>query len=175
MGRVPQSARESVTPASDRELFAALYTDAYPRLVGQLYVFCGNRADAEEVVQHAFEKAWVRWTRVRRLESPESWVRRVSLNLAVSRWRHERRREAPESTNSDSINCDESQLADRVSLRMAVQNLPPDQRRAVILFYVVGLKTDEIAREMRVPLGTVKSWLSRARGSLARELRDHDL
>jgi RNA polymerase sigma-70 factor, ECF subfamily len=176
MGGAPRRATVLMgPPGSDRELFIALYADAYSRLVGQLYVFTGNRADAEEVVQQGFERAWLRWKRVRRMENPEGWVRRVSLNLAVSRWRHERHRETHGSTQSDFADSAESDIANRTSLSAALQKMRPDQRRAVVLFYVVGMKTDEIAKDMQVPLGTVKSWLSRARRSLGRELRDDEL
>ena len=52
MGGAPRRATVLMgPPGSDRELFIALYADAYSRLVGQLYVFTGNRADAEEIVQ----------------------------------------------------------------------------------------------------------------------------
>ena len=56
----------------------------------------------------------------------------------------------------------------------AVCALPPERRVAVALFYYEGLRVDEIARLLRVPQGTVKSRLSRARAQLKEMLQDQE-
>jgi RNA polymerase sigma-70 factor (ECF subfamily) len=57
-----------------------------------------------------------------------------------------------------------------VALAAALATLPPTQRRAVIMHYLAGLSVAEVAEEENVPVGTVKSWLSRARTALAARL-----
>jgi RNA polymerase sigma-70 factor (ECF subfamily) len=61
---------------------------------------------------------------------------------------------------------------DRVALETALATLPANQRRAVVLFYLAGLPVAEIAELCRVREGAVRTWLYRARLTLARHLTD---
>src|SRR5215217_1401751 len=63
------------------EEFSAFYAATYQRLLGQLVLLCGDRAEAEDALQEAFARAAVRWPRLRSYQAPEAWVRRVALNL----------------------------------------------------------------------------------------------
>ena len=63
--------------------FAAVYAGSYRRLLGQLFAVTGDLAEAENVLQEAYARAFVRWSRVGAYELPEAWVRRVALNLAA--------------------------------------------------------------------------------------------
>ena len=74
------------------EDFDSFYAAAFARLVGQLAVVTGDQQEAEDVVQEAMARAASRWPRLRSYETPEAWVRRVALNLAVSSHRRARRR-----------------------------------------------------------------------------------
>ena len=66
-----------------------VYDASYRRLVGQLYGVRGDLAEAEDVVQEAFERAVAQGRRFDRLDNPEAWLRTVAVNLA--RTRHRRR------------------------------------------------------------------------------------
>ena len=72
------------------EEFSAFYAATYQRLLGQLVLLCGDRAEAEDALQEAFARAAVRWHRLRSYEAPEAWVRRVALNLTRMAARHGR-------------------------------------------------------------------------------------
>src|SRR5215216_7380245 len=63
------------------EEFSAFYAATYQRLLGQLVLLCGDRAEAEDALQEAFARAAVRWPRLRSYQAPEAWVRRLALNL----------------------------------------------------------------------------------------------
>ena len=56
----------------------------------------------------------------------------------------------------------------------ALRKLPVQQRHAVVLYHLVDLPVDQIADEMGVAVGTVKSWLHRGRAALAAQLQDTD-
>ena len=71
--------------------FDALYRSCRDRLVTQLVALTGDRAEALDLVQEAFVRAWMRWDRISNYEDPEGWLRRVAYNLAVGRWRRSRR------------------------------------------------------------------------------------
>jgi RNA polymerase sigma-70 factor (ECF subfamily) len=129
----------------------------------------GDRAEAEDSVQEAYARAWQRWERLRGYGDPEAWVRTVAYRIAVSSWRkafsraRAHRRHGPAE---DLPGLEPNQTA----LTQALAQLNADQRRALVLHHVVGLSVAEISAEAGAPEGTVKSWLSRGRRSLAEQL-----
>jgi RNA polymerase sigma-70 factor, ECF subfamily len=147
--------------------FTDLYASSFARLVGQVAVVTADRAAAEDAVQEAFGRLWKKWESVSEYESPEAWVRRVAINVAISRWRRLRRFQP--LGDKDDVDREDDPLT-RHEMQTALQTLPVRQRHALLLHYVVGLPVDEVAREMGAPSGTVKSWLSRGRNGLQRSL-----
>ncbi len=153
--------------------FDDLYAAHYADLTVQLYAYFGDRQEAQDVVQEAFCRALTRWPAVSNYDDPVAWVRRVAWNLALSKWRRARtalsflRRQRPAEEHVAGP------TPERVALMAALATLPPTQRRAVVLHYLADLSIAEIAEREGVAAGTVKSWLHRARGALATQLR-HD-
>jgi RNA polymerase sigma-70 factor (ECF subfamily) len=152
----------------DEEEFDALYRRLSPRLMGQAYSMTGSRTAAEDLIEAAIGRAWVRWGEVRRLQNPEAWIRRVMLNQAISDWR---KRSRPNLADRTAQVGDESDV-DAIWLADALRALPRNHCRAIVLHDAAGLTVPEIARELHVPAGTVKSWLSRGRATLAVLLTD---
>ena len=74
-------------PAGGRPDFEDFYAAAAARIVRHALALTADMAEAEDVAQEAFARAWQRWPSVSRCDSPEAWVRRVATNLAISRWR----------------------------------------------------------------------------------------
>jgi RNA polymerase sigma-70 factor, ECF subfamily len=74
------------------EEFDGFYAASYRRLLKQLVAVTGDLAGAEDALQEAYARASVRWQRLVAYDSPEAWVRRVAMNLAVSAARRGRRR-----------------------------------------------------------------------------------
>jgi RNA polymerase sigma-70 factor (ECF subfamily) len=163
---------EGVWMRSEAE-FAALYQARFADLASQLYAYLGDRAEAQDVVQEAFVRAWQRWAKIGDYDDPVAWVRRVAWNLATSR---HRRIAVVRRFVSRSRPPDHQPAAnpDRVALVMALRQLPEKQRRALVLHYLADLSVAEIARDIGAAEGTVKSWLHRGRAELARQLSDGD-
>ena len=156
---------------ADAEEFDAFYADTSRRVLGTVWALTGSQAEAEDAVAEAYARAWQRWRHVRDCDSPEAWVRRVASRIAVSAWRKAvnrigaHRRAAPD--------LDLAGLGpDRVALVHALRRIPADQRRAIVLHYLVSLSVTEIAEEVRAPEGTVKARLHRGRRALAVQLGD---
>ena len=84
--------RRPGAPARRRpdEEFDAFYEATSPSLLGQLYAFCGDLAEAEDCLQEAYVRTWQRWRRVSRYDNPAGFVRTVAWRLAVSRWHRAR-------------------------------------------------------------------------------------
>ncbi|MGL5816105.1 MAG: SigE family RNA polymerase sigma factor [Phycicoccus sp.] len=151
------------------EDFDALYARGAARLVGQVHAMCGNLAEAQDVVQEAFERAWQHRDRIDVHHSPEAWVRTTAMRLAVSRWRRQRnallawRRAGLEHASPPGEPFDPH-------LSAALLALPAAQREAVVLHHVADLSVQQIAADLGVPVGTVKARLSRGRAALASAL-----
>jgi RNA polymerase sigma-70 factor (ECF subfamily) len=139
-----------------------------PRLMGQAYVLSGEAGGAQDLVQESFMRAWQRWDEVRAMEHPEAWVRRVLYNLAVSGWRRSRRL-VPLSGIEPSVN---GPHPDAIALAAALRTLPRRQAQAIVLHDAAGLSAPEVALELGVPEGTVRSWLSRGRAVLASRMSE---
>jgi RNA polymerase sigma-70 factor (ECF subfamily) len=155
-----------VTDARD---FAEFYSAHFAALTAQLYYHTGDLAEAQDVVQDAFCRAYDRWSVVSGYDEPVAWVRRVAWNLATSRWRRLRR--GVELAVREHARTDlPGPGPDRVLLAGALRTLSARHRQAVILHYLEDLPVEEVARLMGVAEGTVKSWLHRARAALARQL-----
>lgn len=155
----------------DEAAFDALYAASFRRLVGQVYAMCGNLTEAQDCVQEAFVRAWDRRRTLDADQSPEAWVRTVAYRLAVSRWRRARLALRPPDRASAPAAPAEPDVA-RVALARALAQLPANQRRALVLYHLADLPVGEVARELGVPAGTVKAWLSRGRATLATLLSD---
>lgn len=92
----------------------------------------------------------------------------MAWNLATSRWR--RLRTAQAWLHRQREEYVPGPGPDRVALTAALAELPPHQRRAVVLHYLADLSVAQIAAQEDVPEGTVKSWLYRGRTALAAKL-----
>jgi len=150
-----------------------LYSASYRRLVVQIFAICGDLPEAEDVVQEAFVVAVRRPREFAEVVNPEAWLRGIALNRLRSRWRHlavVRRYQAavPGPQTPPEV------TADHVALIAALGRLDPDQREVVVLHHLADLEVTEIAEQVGIPVGTVKSRLARARARLAGLLDDSE-
>ncbi len=159
----------------DSEEFDALYRDSFGSLVSQVYAMCGNRTEAQDCVQEAFIRAWAQRHKLDRASSPQAWIRTTAYRIAVSRWRRYRlARRAPDRALQEPGDHAGPDVTG-VALARALQRLPVEQRRAIVLHHLADLSVADVAREVGAPVGTVKARLSRGRAALAVLLSDHDI
>jgi RNA polymerase sigma-70 factor (sigma-E family) len=147
--------------------FDSFYRASRLRLLGFVYVLTGNLAEAQDAVQEAFIRAWQRWSSIREYSDPESWVRVTAARIAVSRWRQVRSRARAYVRHGPSLPVPEPGT-DTIEVVHALRRLPEEQRVTLALYYLMGLPVADVARELGVPIGTVKARLSRGRAALAR-------
>jgi RNA polymerase sigma-70 factor (ECF subfamily) len=156
---------------NEQTWFAELYDRCYERLVLTAYAMTNDLGAAEEITQEAFALAYGRARRVSRTDSPEAWLRTVVVNLARRRYRRKatldrilrRQRAEPPPPPEPPV--------EHLDLHAAIRTLGPEHRVVVVLHYLADLPVDEVASVLGVPVGTVKSRLSRARTALAERLR----
>jgi RNA polymerase sigma-70 factor (ECF subfamily) len=152
--------------------FAAFYASSYRRLLGQLFAVTGDLAEAENLLQEAYARAYVRWSRVGGYELPEAWVRRVALNLAAMADRSLRRRARALLRLGPPPHVPVLS-PEAIDVYDALRALPAGQRQVIVLHHLVGLPVEQVAQELRLAPGTVKSRLARGRAAMARIL-DHE-
>jgi RNA polymerase sigma factor (sigma-70 family) len=179
-----------------RRWFAAQIERLTDRLYGTALRLTRNTEDAEDLVAETVVKAWARLGELRDRQAFPGWLLRILNNTFVSEWRH--RRASPEVTlcaeeegGADEPfslfeklhqpfllwwgNPEESLIAGllREDLDRALDALPDAYRVAVVLVDVQGYSYPEAAEVLGVPVGTVRSRLSRARSQLQRALWRH--
>jgi len=128
----------------------------------------GNRAEAEDLLQGAYERAYRHWARICRRSEPERYVRQALVNASVDRWRRSRRRpEVPLVTDlvAGTADCADA-LEDRDLLLRGLAGLPPRQRAVLVLRYFEDLSEIQIAAELGCTVGTVKSQAARGLSKL---------
>jgi RNA polymerase sigma-70 factor, ECF subfamily len=147
--------------------FDAVFRDSLPGVVHTVWLIVGDEEVARELAHDAFVAALQRWPKVRRLDNPGAWVRRVAVNRAIddrrrgARWRLVGRAPAAQPPSLDRS------VDEPVDVHRALLRLPPAQRAAVVLHYLHDLPVAEVAATLGVTPGTVKTHLHRARASLA--------
>lgn len=160
----------------DQEAFRSIVEKYERRLIGLVWGLVGDRADAEDVAQDAFLRAFRGLGSFRGQSSFRTWLFQIALNAARSfRQGRERRVEAggvgpvdPET--AAAAGSLEQGLIARDRLRRALEELPAEQREAVLLRDVEGFDYREIAELLGVPIGTVESRIFRGRARLKQAL-----
>ncbi|MBF0689453.1 MAG: SigE family RNA polymerase sigma factor [Cellulomonas sp.] len=157
------------------EEFAAFMAAAVPSLGRTAWLLCGDTHQADELVQQALVRTYLAWDRAREGE-PLAYARRVLANQRVSTWRRRRREVllAPPQLPDRGVDDGQDVHADRDQLVRALALLTVRQRRVVVLRHLEGLSEKEVAADLGVSLGTVKSTASRALRQLRDAMNDHD-
>ena len=160
----------------DDDAIRAVYDLSYRRLVTQMVALCGNRAEAEDVVQESFLTAMTHRGDFALAGNKEAWLRTVALNVLRHRWRRARvaGHLLPKLRAELSIDLGPHAPEDHVAIVYALSQLSTQVRVTVVLHYIADLSVAQVARELSVPEGTVKARLARARAQMAGYLSDRE-
>ncbi len=173
-----------MTDAQQFEAFMRNYQDMVYSTAMRLLA---NSAEAEDISQEVFLKAYERFSELRESRTAGGWLKTVATNLSLnhlsryrSRWRFFSEMFSPRSDSeqpevefaaAESV-AEEVASADRRTLvEQALQKLPPAQRVPLVLYHLEDLSYEEIAGKLGVSLGKVKTDIFRGREALRRKLR----
>lgn len=145
--------------------FREFVVSAHPRLLAFAELVTADPGRAEDLLQEAYLAAYAAWPRIHD-QAPEAYIRRCIVNGRISWWRrrgsHERPTESID-TLAPQVTADATpQVDDRLQLLAALRRLTDRERGVIALRYFVGLSEAEIAAEVGISAGTVKSTSARA-------------
>ena len=176
--------------AGDMAAYNVMVIRHYDRIFSRVLQLLNNKQDAEEVTQDAFIRAHRGLENFRGDASFSTWLYQIATNLAHNRYWYWFRRKRDQSISLDQPQCEDGSLTlenvmpcadenpaeavvtqefvDRVSACM--QYLNDKHKEVLILRNVKNLTYDEIAQQLEISVGTVKSRIARARESLRSHL-----
>jgi RNA polymerase sigma-70 factor (ECF subfamily) len=173
-----------MTDAQEFEAFMRNYQDMVFSTAMRLLA---NAAEAEDVAQEVFLKAYERFGELRQNRTAGGWLKTVATNLSLnhltryrSRWsffsemlaaRGEGEESEVEFAASDDVASQVAVTDRRELVEQALRTLPPPQRVPLVLYHLEGLQYEEIAAKLGISLGKVKTDIFRGRESLRRKLR----
>jgi RNA polymerase sigma-70 factor (sigma-E family) len=161
-----------VDPIAEDE-FREFVVARTPALLGIAYALTGDRGLAEDLLQVALLKTYRHWSRVRRFEHADAYVRRVMANQRISWWRRRRVAESDRPV-PDRAGRDQPGPEERDELWRALQQLPPRTRAVLVLRYWEDLSEADTAGILGCSVGSVKSQASRGLDRLRAVLADSD-
>jgi RNA polymerase sigma-70 factor (sigma-E family) len=156
---------------ADFDNFVAAHVDD---LLRTAYLIVWDEGEAEDLVQECLLKVARRWPRVRRMEQPQAYARRILVNLALdgARRRAQRRRELEAGDATSLWAVDPLQaLETRAELLQALAQLHERQRAVLVLRYFNDLTEAQVADVLGCSPGTVKSSASRGLARLREALQ----
>jgi RNA polymerase sigma-70 factor (ECF subfamily) len=152
------------------QTFAARLIAQLPGLRRYAMALCGNRELVDDLVQDAIERALSRAPRSPEPERLGAWLRTVVHNLLVDELRRRRRRgvrvDLADMENDLALSTTPADHLASRDVSRAMANLSIEHRQILLLIGVEQLSYQEVAEELRVPLGTVMSRVARARAAL---------
>ena len=185
MNALPEKELVQRAQSGDRDAFGRLYETHKQKVYAICLRITREKMEAEDCTQEAFMQCFLRIATFRGESSLSTWLYRLTVNVVLMRLRAKKIRpvsldtggtleDTRESTLMNACPTEDLHLAgavDRITLRRALQELPPGYRRVFLLHDVEGKAHSEIARQLGCSIGNSKSQLHQARVRLRRFLR----
>ena len=152
----------------DQTAFSQLAKHFSPRLFAHAYRLLGHREEAKDAMQ----EAWIEITRglpkLREDSAFMAWAYRITSRRCA--------RQIDRNVKARAVEADmpEPAFEETLSVRAAIDRLKPVQAATIRLFYIEEMSLREVALAMDVPVGTVKSRLSKARNELKSHLKGYE-
>ncbi len=171
LANVAEAAVIALAAAGDDAAFSELVRRRQSSLRQLLRRLCRDASLADDLAQQAFLSAW---RSLPKLTSPAAfwpWLRRVGINVWLQHLRTQRQSLAVPEEDLDSLPAPAASIDERLDLDAALTELAPAPRLCTVLAYGEGMSHAEIAEVTGLPLGTVKSHITRGAARLRQRLR----
>jgi RNA polymerase sigma factor (sigma-70 family) len=149
--------------ARSDDSFDAFFLERFAELSRLAFLLTGSSAVGDEIAQDACEDVFRRWGDI---THPRAYARMAVVNGARA-WGRRRARRVAEPVGSDRSAAVD---ADAIAVRAVLAELPQAEREVLVFRYYADLKVDDIAIELGIPAGTVKSHIHRGLARMHKEL-----
>lgn len=137
-----------------------------------LHLTCGDSELSDDLAQDTFIKAYTNIASFRNLSGFSTWLYRIAYNVFYDYIRSRKETDELDVRQIDAINCTEQEnVGQRMDIYQSLKMLKEMERTCITLFYMEDVSIDKIAGIVGIPVGTVKSHLSRGKEKLATYLK----
>ncbi len=167
----------SAVALGDRQAYRRLYDATAPKLFAVALRILREEGRAEDVLQDSFVNVWNGASGYNAsLSAPMTWMITIVRNRALDYMRRaDMRHVVLDDDLADTLESDDMSPTDQASLgqqasalQICLKGLDPGPRQAIAFAYYQGLTHSELASSLRVPIGTVKTWIRRGLEKLRR-------
>jgi RNA polymerase sigma-70 factor (TIGR02952 family) len=164
--------------AGDADAFGQLYEAYLDKIYRYIYFRVTDEQIAEDLISQVFTKAWENLSRYQPSGRPFiAWLYTIAHNTVIDHYRT--RKDTVPIENTLSLASDAPSPHEQVelhfetdNLRTALQTLTPEQQQVVVLKFISGMSTDEIAGQLRKSAGAIRALQMRALQALAKQMQD---
>ncbi len=164
--------------SQDRAAQLLLYKKHSSRMLAVARYYIRDLQHAEDVMITAFYKAFTRIHQFKKEGNFEGWLRKIIVNEALSFLRRSNKllfTETEDLLESPEPQHEPQDLAEADEIQSWIDQLPENQKIVFILFAIEGYSHKEIAKTLKMPTGTSRSYLSRARAALQKKWNETNL
>ncbi len=162
----------------DADAFGQLYEAYLDKIYRYIYFRVTDEQIAEDLISQVFTKAWENLSRYQPSGRPFiAWLYTIAHNTVIDHYRT--RKDTVPIENTLSLASDAPSPHEQVelhfetdNLRTALQTLTPEQQQVVVLKFISGMSTDEIAGQLRKSAGAIRALQMRALQALAKQMQD---
>lgn len=158
---------------SNLKAFEAVFTLYEKAIYGYIFSMIGHKENAEDLTQEVFLKLYKNAAAINPENNFKNWLYKIATNTVYD-WLRKKRQSTEMFIIDDEENSFETiggdspyiHIEDAKDLESALDNIRPNYRRALILFYYEGMTYEEIADILEIPLNTAKTHIRRAKEAL---------
>ncbi len=163
--------------SEDKELFEDYFRKYKDDVYRVAYYYTKNRDDAEDLVQDTFIRAYKFFSKFKRNTNFKSWILKIMRNIYITKSKKKSKEKSIKNHELDfskdySLEDDYLDNVTISEVRDAILMLPREFREVIMLSDISGLMYEEIAKIIKVPVGTVRSRLHRGRLILKERLKE---
>jgi len=155
-----------------KETFSLIYKENAQSIVRLCYLYLKDESLAQDAAQDTFVKAYRKLSSFKENSNINTWLTSIAINTCKSLMRQKSYKSTISLNEAIKVPANTPDKETELSVSQAIKNLPENLRAVTILKYYQGLKTQEIAKILKVPATTINYRLSKSKELLKEKLKE---
>ncbi len=155
-----------------KETFSLIYKENAQSIVRLCYLYLKDETLAQDAAQDTFVKAYRKLSSFKENSNINTWLTSIAINTCKSLMRQKSYKSTISLNEAIKVPANTPDKETELSVSQAIKNLPENLRAVTILKYYRGLKTQEIAKILKVPATTINYRLSKSKELLKEKLKE---